>query len=103
MKTIWYKSYIKVLGHLKNDYKDIKVWLQKDPDSKPDLELWVQNDYKNIKVWLQKNPDSKPDLELWKSVGVGQLQYLLDDLKDWLDLQNGGKKKKSQEGDQRVA
>jgi hypothetical protein len=66
-KTTWYKSYVKVLNRLDDDHKDMKAWLQEDPDS-------------------------EPDLELWEGVDVGRSQYTLNDLADWFDLQD---KKKS--------
>jgi hypothetical protein len=68
-KTTWYKSYVKVLSRLKDEHKDMKAWLQDDPDNMPD------------------------DLdELWEGVGAGRSQYILGDLEDWLDLQDNKKK-----------
>ena len=69
VKTTWYKSYVKVLSRLKDEHKDMKAWLQDDPDNTLD------------------------DLdELWEGVGAGQSQYILGDLEDWLDLQDNKKK-----------
>ena len=61
-KTTWYKSYVKILGRLGDEHKEMKAWLLEDPDR-------------------------KPDLELWEGVSVGRSQYTLGDLDDWLDLQ----------------
>ena len=63
-KTTWYKSYVKVLDHLDN------------------------KDHKDMKAWLQEDPDSKPDNELWEGVGIGWSQYTLNDLDNWFDLQD---------------
>lgn len=63
-KTTWYKSYVKVLGRL-DDKK-----------------------HKDMKAWLQEDPDSKPDVELWEGVGIGRSQYTLNDLDNWFDLQD---------------
>ena len=62
------------------------------------------DDHKDMKAWLQEDPDSKPDLELWEGVDVGRSQYTLGDLADWFDLKDKQKlskkpavKKKGQE------
>jgi hypothetical protein len=67
-KTTWYKSYVKVFSRLKDEHKDMKAWLQEDPDNTLD------------------------DLDVWEDVGAGRSQYILTDLKDWLDLQDNKKK-----------
>jgi len=66
VKTTWHNSYTKLFPTAEG-YEDMLAWLEGDPDSKSDLELW----------------------------GVTKLKYSLIDLGKWLKKQKGKKVVKS--------
>ena len=65
-KTTWHNSYAKLFPTAEG-YEDMLAWLEGDPNSKSDLELW----------------------------GVTKLKYTLVDLEEWLKKQKGKKVVKS--------
>jgi hypothetical protein len=70
-KTTWHYSYVKLIPHALA-YPDMKAWLEEDPDSISDLELWGfaprgRYTMTQLENWLDEEDKKKDEEEMEKS------------------------------------